>query len=404
MRMRGIFRYICLSCAVLVVLGVSFWGGIEQVSAASITNYSDKLSTSAPGESSNHTIDFISTVAIPAGGFIRFTPDAGDFEIPASLDFDIDNIALYVSTGSGYGLRSATSTPSSSDDGISIVTGTSGEIEITLNSSVGVPAGARIRLLIGDHTPLATTTDVGITNPVALGTYSYTLTVGDSGSSSQVSGRYAIVDKVQVPNIDTRETIPPYRFNGAPSGTISGTSLIVQFSFETDEFARCRYSTASNTPYYSMGIQFSNSFATVHSKNVSVATGTTYTFFVRCVDDENNVNTDDYIITFTVPEFPPGVPGSSGDNEGEGSGTGEGSGESSDGLGDPTGDDNSSGGSSGGGGGGGGGGELVQVVAVIMVVVVLKVLINHTRVAMVSSLLRGTRFLEVPSPCLLMVR
>ncbi len=356
MHMQGISRYVLLVNTFFLVLffGVLLTSG--SVHAATISNYSDRLSTSAPGESSNHTINFISTASIPAGGFIRFTPDPDDFVIPASLDFDIDNVALYVATSSGYHLRSATSSVSSEDDGIAITTGTSGEIEITLNSAVGIPANAQVRLLIGNHTPLATTTDVGITNPTATGTFAYVLRTGDSGSSSQVRGWYAIVDKVHIDHVDTRETIPPVRFNGAPSGTISGTTLVVQFSVETDEFSKCRYSTASNTPYFSMGSEFSSSFMTVHARNVTVATSTTYTFFVRCIDDEGNMNTDDYEITFTVPEFPNGIPGVSGDDEGEGSGTGSGAGDSTSGTGDPSGNDNTSGGSSSGGGGGGGGG------------------------------------------------
>ena len=77
--------------------------------AATIHQYSDTLSDSGPNESSNHTIRFTTRVAIPAGGFVRFTPDDGDFLIPA-VDFDIDNVALYVATSSGYQLRLGTTT------------------------------------------------------------------------------------------------------------------------------------------------------------------------------------------------------------------------------------------------------------------------------------------------------
>jgi hypothetical protein len=357
MHMQGIFGYTRLS--IFVAIAVMFLCSIfvsRQVEAATITSYSDRISDSAPSAVANHTINFNTTVLIPAGGFIQFTPEENEFEIPLSPDFDIDNIALYVATSSGYHLRQATTTASLDEDGVSITTGTSGQIEITLNDTVSIPANASIRLLIGSHTPNATSTDLGITNPSATGTYSYAIRAGTSGSSSQVRGRYAIVDKVEIEDIDTRETDPPIRFNGAPSGTISGTTVSVEFSLETDEFSKCRYSTASNTPYFSMTNEFTTTFVTVHSDITAVATSTSYVFYVRCIDDEGNENTDDYEIAFDVPAYPDGIPGESGDNENEGSGTGSGSGTASPGSGDPSGNDNSSGGSSSGGGGGGGGG------------------------------------------------
>ena len=329
------------------------------VSAATITNYSDRISTSAPGVTANHTIDFITTVPIPPNGFIRFTPDDGDFEIPASVDFDIDNIALYVANGGEHVLRVATTSANAFEDGVVFTTGTSGNIEITLNSSEGIPAGAQIRLLIGGHTPNATTTDIGITNPHATGTFEYFIEVGDGVTNSRVRGLYAIVEQVQIQDVNTRETDPPIRFNGAPSGNISGTTLNVEMSLETDEFAICRYATATGTPYFSMGVLFSTSFQTIHSITIPVATSTTYTFFVRCIDDEGNMNIDDYIITFTVPEFPTGEPGGTGEGDGSGTGGGSGTGDTGSGSGSTNGSgggSGSSGGSGSGGGGGGGGG------------------------------------------------
>jgi hypothetical protein len=325
------------------------------VSAATIHTFSDRLSTSAPNQSSNHTITFTTNVPIPANGFIRFTPDAGDFTIPA-VNFDVDNVALYVATSSGFILRAATGTPSASSDGVAITTGTSGNIEVTLNSSVSIPANAQVQLLIGSHTPRATSTDVGITNPTSTGNFAYDIDVGDGVTNTHVQGRYAIIDQVTIADVDTREINPPVRFNGAPTGDLSGTTVLVEMSLETDEFARCRYSTASGTPYFSMGNEFSNGFTAIHSKLITVASDTPYTYFVRCIDDEGNVNIDDYEISFTVLPYPEGTPGDEGDDQGEGSGTGDGSGDSDPGDGSPTGGGSNSGGSASGGGSGGGGG------------------------------------------------
>lgn len=348
------FKYIVFG--VLVLLSVFMH--IEMVNAATIRTYSDLISTSAPGASANHTINFTTVAAIPPGGFIRFTPDPDDFDIP-TVDFDFDNVELFVETTPGnYVLRSATTTgATATDDNVTITTGTSGNIEFVLNSTEGISANTKIRIKIGDHTTNGSTTlDVGITNPATPGTYDYFLEAGDGVTNTRVRGHYAIIEQVRIQDVDTREFIPPFRFNGAPSGRISGTSLNVQFSLETDEFALCRYSIASNTPYFSMSNEFSTNFTIIHAATVAVATNTTYTFFVRCTDDEGNINTDDYMIQFEVPEYPDGVPGVSGDDEGEGSGTGTGSGESDPGSGDPSGGDTTSGGATGGGGGGGGGG------------------------------------------------
>jgi hypothetical protein len=324
--------------------------------AGTIHDYRDTLGSSAPGLYSNHTIEFKTTVAIPAGGFVRFIPEDGNFTIPAT-DFDHENVELAVATSSGYVTRTATTTQSATEDGVTVITGTSGQIEVTLNTSVGIPQGARVRLRIGNHTALASSTlDLGILNPSATGTYAYFIEAGDSGTTARAKGLVAIIEQVTIPNVDTREFDPPVRFNGAPTGTISGTTQFVQMSLETDEFARCRYSNAPGIPYFSIGNEFTTNFTVVHAVTFAVATSTTYTFYIRCIDDEDNVNTDDYVITFTIPAFPEGVPGDDGDNEGEGSGTGSGSGDSDPGSGDPSGGDDTSGGSSGGGSGGGGGG------------------------------------------------
>lgn len=347
--------HICL--ALIGVCTMLFFGAqtAETVLASSISQYSDTISDSAPSEISNHTVQFTTTVAIPAGGYVRFIPEAGDFTIPAA-NFDSDNVELLVSTGSGYVLRSSSSTVSATDDGVTITTGTSGQVEVTLNSTTGIPAGASVQMLIGNQTSLATTTDVGLTNPSATGTYQYLIETG-GGTPSSVGGLIAIIDSVYLPDVDTTETVPPGRYNGAPSGTLSGTSLSVEVSLNTDEFARCRYSTASGTAYFSMTNEFSGtSFRTVHTADVAVATSSSYTFYIRCIDDEGNFNIDDFSISFSIPEYPDGVPGSDGTEEGEGAGTGEGDGEADPGVGDPSGGDDTSGGTSGGGGGGGGGG------------------------------------------------
>ncbi len=356
MKTWGVFAFNTggMGLGLLCLFGVFFLFA-SHAEAGTIHEYRDTLTNSAPSEYSNHTIEFKTTVAIPAGGFVRFTPDDGDFTIPA-IGLDHENVELAIATSSGYVLRAATTSPSALEDGVSIISGASGNIEVTLNSTDGIPANAYVRMRIGDNTSHGTTSDLGLLNAPAIGTYSYVIEAGSGSDVESALGRVALVNKVSVTPIDTREFIPPFRFNGAPSGTISGTTQGVEFSLETDEFSKCRYDTASGTPFSSMGNEFTTTFKTIHPKTISVATSTSYTFYVRCIDDEGNVNTDDYLISFDIPEFPDGVPGDDGEEEGEGEGTGEGDGNSDPGDGGPNGEGNSGGGGSGGGGGGGGGG------------------------------------------------
>ncbi len=340
----------------VVLAALSFFAvSAETALAATIHGYSDRISTSAPGGMANHTINFETTVALNPGDQVRFTPEAGQFEIPAeSEDFDIDNVELRVSTGGPYTARTLASTTSASEDGVAVVSGTNGSVTITLNDTVGIPAHAKLRLVIGNKTTNATTTDLGIVNPSATGTYAYDIATGDLQSPNLVRGRIAIVEQVSVPNVDTTETDPPIRYAGAPMGDLSGTTQLVEVSLRTDEFARCRWSTASGTPYASMGNEFTTNWSTIHTRVMAVSTSTSYALYVRCIDDEGNVNLDDYPIIFTILEPPTGTPNPDGsDPQGEGTGSGSGSGSSGSGGG------SSSGGSSGssGGGGGGGGGE-----------------------------------------------
>lgn len=324
--------------------------------AINITTYSDTLSTSAPELYANHTIDFTIGSAIPAGGWITITPEAGSFTV-ATSSFDADNVELYVNTGAGYSSRLATTTATLVYDGIAITSGSSGNVTYTLNDTTGIPSGARLRMLIGDHTTNATTSDVGIQNPSATGTFPIAIRYG-GGTGGDARALVAIVEQVGVGPVDTTEDIPPVRFNGAPSGELSGTISAAEVSLETDEFSTCRYSTTAGIAYSAMGLQFSNTGSVFHSFTVTGLTNdTTYTYYVRCTDDEGNENTDDYTIQFTIPVAPEGEPGegdenSGGEDDGSGSGSTGGGGGSSSGDNDSS--ESGSGGSSGGGSGGGG--------------------------------------------------
>jgi hypothetical protein len=318
----------------------------------------DTLSTSAPNAPSNHTVEFTLLTALPPQGYIQLTPEAGAFLVPTSSEFfDIDNTELAVANGTSapYVVRSATTTPDATHDGVVIVRGTSGSIRFDLNTSLGINAGSRVRIRLGSHTQRASSTvDTGIVNPSVVKSYSLAIEAG-GGEVATGKAMIAIIDQVRVLPINTREFVPPVRFNGAPTGTLSHTVSAAELSVETDEFATCRYTTAPNTPYFSISSAFSSTGRVIHTVLLTDLTpSSTHSYYVRCIDDEGNINTDDYPILFSIRPVPDGVPGTGTSTDGGGGSGSTGSGSGSSGSGSGSSGGNTSGSGSGGSGGGGG--------------------------------------------------
>ncbi len=228
----------------------------------------DTLSTSVPGAFSNHRVEFRVDTEIPAGGFITITPDDGAFLVPTSTTFSYQNIELFVAAPSttSYVARTTAPAPSATEDGVTIVTGTSGSVSFTLNSTTGIQANSSVRIVLGDNTSTASSTlETGLQNPSTPGTYSIYIEAGGL-ESANARAMVAIINQVGVGPIDTTETVPPVRFNGAPTGELSHTVTSVELSLETDELATCRFSTASGTPYFSMSYEFSGTGGVVHTE------------------------------------------------------------------------------------------------------------------------------------------
>jgi len=102
-------------------------------------------------------------------------------------------------------------------------------------------------------------------------------------------------------NSGTEDITPSVRSNGAPTGTLSAGTTQATISLNTTENATCRYSVISGTSYGSMQNIFSTTGGTSHSKVITGLTnGTTYNYYVRCQDTAGNVNSDDYLISFSV--------------------------------------------------------------------------------------------------------
>lgn len=113
------------------------------------------------------------------------------------------------------------------------------------------------------------------------------------------------------PAPEVKDTTPPLRSEGEPSGTLSADTTSVTISLTTDEKAVCKYSGDSpGASYAQISNTFSDTNSTFHSSSVALApTGyisyaAQYAFYVRCQDSAGNVNADDYLIWFSVANKP----------------------------------------------------------------------------------------------------
>lgn len=340
--------------------------------ARNVMSYRDTISDSAPNAPANHTFRFTLDTPVSPGGRIEITPPDG-FEIISAATFDIRNVEMYVNGTP----RDSASTASPGVDQVDITTGSPGFIRYTLAPDFSLSAGDAIELRVGNHTTdslafseiynastTSTTTTPAdiepIINSATLGTHEVKLEVWDGTLVASAGFLIHINNRVTMPNVDTTEEIPPFRFNPAPTSTVGGTTLSVEISLETDELAICKYDLVPGTAYSSMPFTFSNTGMVLHSAVVAVTPGSLQQFYVRCLDDEGNFNVDDFLIEFAVNEAPTGESNTEGSTEGDGTGTGNnGTGTGSGGGGTSGGSSGvqpETGGSSGSGGSGGGGG------------------------------------------------
>jgi hypothetical protein len=369
------WKFIVLAIAVVGLL--LFLVVPNYVKAINIQRYSDLISDSGPGQSANHTLRFTLDTNVSPGGIIEVTPPEG-FEVPNVPEFGTRNVEVAIDGIT----RSAAAAVAPGIDRVEIIPGSPGQIRYTLAPDSGITSGAEVEIKIGNHTSnsvgptfefsstTGTTTIPGdiepIINSLDTGTHTVKVEVYDGGLIANAGFLIALVDKVEIAGVDTTEDIPPFRFNGAPTSTVGGTTLSVEISFETDEFAICRFSRSPGVSYFAMpNNSITNTGIIFHSSVVAVVPGSFNTFYIRCIDDEGNFNIDDFEIAFSVNEVPTGESNEDGNVDGDGTGTGNsgsGSGSggggtsgSSDGVAPTTGGTSGGGGSGGGGGGGSGG-------------------------------------------------
>lgn len=346
------------------------------IEARNITQYKDTISDSAPTLGSNHTLSFVLDTTVGPGASFEITMPPG-FETLGTSTFSAErNVELLVNGVA----RNSGGVIDSSTDLVEIFPGTPGMVRYTLNTSSGISAGSPLQIKIGNHTAeslemseeystsTGTTTTPGDIKPIingpTLGTKQVTLEVYDGALVANAGFLIALVDQVGVGPIDTTELIPPFRFNPAPTTTVTGVTLSVEIFLETDELAVCKFDRVPGTDYASMPYTFTGTGLIYHTEVVAVTPDSLQQFYIRCIDDEGNFNIDDFLLEFYVSATPTGNSNTDGDVDGDGTGTGnEGTGSGSGGGGTsgsadgvaPNEGSTSGGGGSGGGGGGGSG-------------------------------------------------
>jgi hypothetical protein len=222
----------------VVTLGVcllSFFAALllfpSAASAINISEYKDTISDSGPSQSANHTIEFIVKTDLTPGSVIEITPPPG-FEVLSTSTFGIRNVELSVDGSS----RTSGATAAPGIDGVQITSGTPGFFRYTLASDSGIFSGSRMQFKIGNHTATAlqpvtsfststgTTTSPSdiepIVNSADLGRHDLKIEIYDGSLVANANPIIFLNEKVSLPNIDTTEEIPPFRFNGSPTSTV----------------------------------------------------------------------------------------------------------------------------------------------------------------------------------------
>jgi hypothetical protein len=166
----------------LLILGVSIFGPIKRVLAASLTTLSDTQSSLRVSTLSDHTIQFVTPTGIAAGQGIAVTFPSGY----ATGTFNVNNFDFATSTSatcSGFTNALLAASPATLTWGVSVATAT---VYITSGTAV-VPANRCVQIRIGSNAVSQASGTSVITNPAAAGPYTISITgsFGDNGSITQ---------------------------------------------------------------------------------------------------------------------------------------------------------------------------------------------------------------------------
>lgn len=170
------------------------------------------------------------------------------------------------------------------------------------SATPGVTYNSMAKSLSYDKAKLVHTANLtGLTDNKIYEYYVRCRDMDDNKNTSDVVVRFGVGGVDYSPSgSQNQDVTPPYRYDGHPDEDMPYSTKSTSITLKTDEKAICRYDITSGVSYGQMKL-FSNTNALTHSTEVSgFNEGETYKYYVKCADVFNNINTDDYTISFKV--------------------------------------------------------------------------------------------------------
>src|SRR5213596_2190096 len=214
-----------------------------------------------------------------------------DFAISFTVDFPADTAPPVRSGGQPMGTLPAGTTQTT------LALTTNEAATCRYSPSAGVPYDAMTQTFA---TTGGTAHSAPVSGLVDGGSYAFYVRCLDTVANANPDD-FAISFTVDLP----ADTAPPVRSGGQPLGTLPAGTTQTTLALTTNEAATCRYSPSAGVPYDAMTQTFATTGGTAHSTPVSgLVDGSSYAFYVRCLDTAANANPDDFAISFTVDNTP----------------------------------------------------------------------------------------------------
>ncbi len=229
------------------------------------------------------------TVTLASGitGYSGAMPtDASAYTIPAEPFVD------YATTLYDPDITAPTVSITAPTDGAT-VSGASVTVSANASDNSGV-VGVQFKLdgaNLGSEDTTAPYSIVWDTTVATNGTHTITAVARDAAANTTTATTITVTVDNRAPIVSVADS------SVALAAGTTGTSL----SVTTDESSTCKYATVAGTAYSSMTETFSTINGLAHTAPVTGFTnGTTYTYYIRCVDAVGNVTTEDTTVSFVV--------------------------------------------------------------------------------------------------------